>query len=73
MVLVNFQHARKSVLGNSGSASEQSAIAKFWKYVVDRSALDSIQFPRTTLPLLATFHEISEALQISTFLLIFEL
>ena len=36
-----FQNARKPVLGNSGSASAQGGIEKFWKYAVDRSALDS--------------------------------
>ena len=34
-----FQQARKAVLGNSGSASAQGGIEKFWKQVVDRSAL----------------------------------
>ena len=46
-----FQHARKTVLVNSGAASAQGDIGKFWKHVVDRSALDSIV--QNHLPLLA--------------------
>ena len=36
-----FQNVRKAVLGNSGSARAEGGIEKFWKYAVDRSALDS--------------------------------
>ena len=47
-----FKHARKAVLGYSGSASAQGGVGKFWTPVVDRSALDSIL--QNHLPLLAT-------------------